>query len=453
VYHAPPMADGTKTKRVLILGGGFGGVYTAVHLERLLRAERNIEVTLVSRDNYLLLTPLLFEAGSGVLEPRHAVSPLRPLFKRVRFVEGEVKSIDFAQRVVRAQASLERVYDLPYDQLVLALGGVTNRGIIPGSEHAMAFKVLADGIFLRNRTIDLFERADVEQDPEQKKKLLTFVVVGAGLVGVELMGELTEFTANLCRSYPRVSVEDLHFELIEAGPKVMPEMDRDLADYAVEVLRKRGVNVRSSAPVKQIEPSKVHLPDGSVIEAETVVLAAGVAANPLLKEMPVEKDRKGRIAVDGTMRSKSHPEVWAIGDCASIPDPEGKPYPQLAQHALREAKVLAGNIAATLHGQPLKPFVYKTLGTLAALGHYTGVGRVMKLKLRGFPAWWVWRTYYLLQMPRWERRLRIMLDWTIALFFKNDVVKLALFGEEHPLEKYEEEHAGKPREERIGDRG
>lgn len=433
-----------STKRILILGGGFGGVYTAIHLDRLLRAERNLEVTLVSRDNYLLMTPLLFEAGSGVLEPRHAVNPIRPLFKRVRFVEGEVKSVDLQRQMAVVQGSPERIYELPYDHLVIALGGVTNRSIIPGSQHAMSFKTLADAIFLRNRTIDLFEQADVEQDPARKRELLTFVVVGGGLVGVELMGELTEFTQNLARSYPRVNPSDFRFELIEAGPKIMPEMDRKLADYAVEVFKSRGVNVRTSTPAKQIEPSRVHLPDGTIIEAETIVLAAGVAPNPLLQAIAIEKDRKGRIAVDATMRSRSHPQVWAIGDCASIPDPEGKPYPQLAQHALREARVLANNIIASLHGNAPQPFIYKTLGTLAALGHYKGVGRILKLKLRGFAAWWVWRTYYLMQMPRWERRLRIMLDWTIALLFKNDVVKLALFGEEHPLQRFEESHPQPP---------
>lgn len=429
------MTPASTAKRILILGGGFGGIYTARHLEKLLVDQRDVEVTLVSRENYFLMTPLLFEAGSGILEPRHAVNPIRPLFKRVRFIEAEVRSIDFDAHVVQVRPSPDEVCELPYDQLVLALGGVSNRAIIPGSDHAMTFKTLADAIFLRNRTIELFERADVEQDAQRKAQLLSFIVVGAGLVGIELLGELTTFASDLCRHYPRVRPDELRFELIEAGPHILPEMDRDLAEHAGVVLGRRGVNIRTGCPVRQIEPGRVHLPDGQQLQAATIILAAGVAPNPLIADMAVAKDGKRRIVVDATMRSISHRDVWALGDCAAIPDPSGKPYPPLAQHALREAKVLAGNIVAALRGYSGRPFVYHTLGVLAALGHYSGVGRVWKFKVRGFAAWWVWRTYYLGQMPRWERRLRIMLDWTVALLFRHDIVKLDLFGEEHPLRK------------------
>ena len=210
-------------------------------------------------------------------------------------------------------------------------------------------------------------------------------------------------------------------------------MERDLADYAAKVLERRGVRIHTSTDAKRIEPERVELSDGTVIDAGTIVLSAGVAPNPMLATFPLEKDRKGRIATDGTMRTKSRPEVWAIGDCASIPDPDGKPYPQLAQHALREARVLAKNITAVLRGGELQPFVYKTLGTLASLGNFQGVGRVMKIKVRGFLAWWVWRSYYLMQMPRFERKLRIVLDWTVALFFRHDIAKLDLFGDQHPV--------------------
>jgi NADH dehydrogenase len=434
---APPV-------RVLILGGGFGGVYTALHLERLLRKARRhlprpVEVTLVSRDNYFLMTPLLFEAGSGVLEPRHTVNPIRPLLRTARFVEGEVERVDFDRRAVVARhAPGFEPFELPFDHLVLALGGVTNRAIIPGSELAMPFKTLADGIFLRNHVIDLFERAEIQPDEGKRRELLRFIVIGAGLVGVELMGEMTEFIPSLLRSYPRVKRDEISFHLIEAGPKVLPEMERDLADHATEALRRRGVHVRSAAPVQRIEPDVVVLPNDERLTGATILLAAGVAPNPLLKDMPLAKGKGGRIVVDASMRAPDRAGVWALGDCAAIPDPQGQPYPTLAQHAMREAKVLARNIVASIRapdGSPakLEPFVYESLGTLAALGHYDGVGRVMKLKLRGFLAWWVWRSYYLMQMPRFERRLRIVLDWTVALLFKNDVVKLDLFGEEHPL--------------------
>jgi NADH dehydrogenase len=428
--------EGSATKtRILILGGGFGGVYTALHLQRLFRHDAAVHITLVDRDNYFLMTPLLFEAGSGVLEPRHAVTPVRTLLDKAKFVEAEVERIDLELRIVHARHSpASKVYALPYDQLVFALGGVTNRKLIPGSENAFTFKTLADAIFLRNHIIDLFEQADVEPDPARKERLLRFVVIGAGLVGVELTGELTDFTRNLTRTYRNIDEKELKFHLLEAGPKIMPEMERELADYAVKVFQKRGVDIRINTPAKQIEPGKVDLPDGATLQSHTIILVAGVTPSPTLANVPLSKDKKGRLIVESTMRSKERPEIWAVGDCAHIPDPQGNPYPSLAQHALREARVLAANIARAIRtpGAPLEPFVYRTLGMLASLGNHRGVGRVMKVRIRGFFAWWVWRTYYLFQMPRWSRRLRIMLDWTIALFFKPDVAKLDLFGERHP---------------------
>jgi NADH dehydrogenase len=432
----------------VILGAGFGGVYTALHLQRLFRKDPAVYITLVDRDNYFLMTPLLFEAGSGVLEPRHAVTPIRTLLKKAQFVEADIERIDLDARVVHARHSpADKTYALQYDHLVLALGGVTNTKLIPGSENAFTFKTLSDAIFLRNHIIDLFEQAEVETDPARKRRLLTFVAIGAGLVGIELTGELTEFTHNLTRTYRHIDPSELEFHLLEAGPKLMPEMERDLADYAGEVLKKRGVRIMTNTPAKRIEPGKVYLPDepaqsvvapGSatpnVLESHTILLVAGVTPSPLLADLPLEKDKKGRVIVESSMRCKARPEVWALGDCAHIPDPGGNPYPPLAQHALREARVLARNIYAAVRapGATLEPFVYKTLGMLASLGHYKGVGRVLKLKIRGFFAWWVWRTYYLMQMPRWNRRFRIVLDWTVALLFRSDVAKLDLFGKHHP---------------------
>ena len=433
------MSDTAQRQRIVILGGGFGGVYTAIHLGRTWRKSGGVDIVLVSRDNYFLMTPFLFEAGSGVLDPRHAVAPIRRLLEgtAARFVEADVERIDLDRRVVVARHAPEdaEAYDLPYDHLVLALGGVTNLKIIPGSEHAMTFKTLADAIFLRNHVIDAFEHADATNDQAERRRLLSFVVIGAGLVGVELMGELTAFVRAISRSYPRTRDTPRSFHLIEAGAHILPEMERDLAQYARRVLEKRGVKIHTSSPAGRIDPGRVHLPDGSAIEAHTLVLSAGVAPNPLLATLPLVMDRKGRVLVDATMRAKSHSNVWGIGDCAVIPDPAGKPYPQLAQHALREARVLAANISAALRGGATTPFAYQTLGTLASLGDYQGVGRVMKLKLRGLLAWWAWRSYYLFQMPRLERKLRIVLDWTVALFFPHDIVKLDLFGDQHPTRR------------------
>ena len=409
--------------RVVIVGGGFGGVYTALHLEKV--ADPSVEITLISRDNYFLMTPLLFEAGSGILEPRHAVNPIRPLLKRTRFVEGEVKSIDIEGKSVLVQvANAPEAQSHGFDHLVLALGGVTNVSIVPGSEHALTFKTLGDAIFLRNQVIRLFEWADVEPDPQRKKAQLTYIVVGAGLVGLELMGELNTFARNVADLYKNVDPSMLHFELIEAGPQIAPEFDEKLANYSAEVLKKRGVTIRTNTPVKSIHPDHIELPDGTTIEAQTIVVATGVSPSPLLKSLNIAKDKKGRALTEPTMRVRGTTNIWALGDCAQIPGPDGKPYPPLAQHALREAKQLAANIDATIRGAQPQPFVYSNKGTLAALGHFKGAGKVYGIPIYGFIAWWVWRTYYLTRMPRWSRRLRIVIDWTVALFFKNDVVQL-----------------------------
>jgi NADH dehydrogenase len=417
---------GTQKTRVVILGGGFGGVYTALHLEKLCRRHgEGVGITLVSRDNYFLMTPLLFEAGSGVLEPRHAVNPIRPLLEMTQFVEALVRAVDVDQRQVEIQIAGSHVTQaLQYDHLVLALGGITNLSLVPGSENGLTFKTLGDAIFLRNQVIKLFEWADVEKDPKRKQAQLTFVVVGAGLVGLELMGELTSFIGNVAELYKNVDVSQVRFEMIEAGPRIAPELDEKLADYSAEVLKKRGVNIRTNTRVASIHPGSLELPDGQIIEAQTIVVATGVAPNPLLASIDIAKDRKGRAQTDATMRVEGRKDVWALGDCAAIPDPSGKPYPPLAQHALREARQLAENMMAAIRGHSPRPFVYANKGTLAALGHFKGAGQVYGIGIHGFLAWWVWRTYYVSRMPRWSRRLRIVIDWTVALFFKNDVVQL-----------------------------
>lgn len=417
----------TRRTRILIVGGGFGGVYTTRHLEHCWRGSDEVEITLVSRDNYFLMTPLLFEAGSGILEPRHAVNPIRPLLRTARFIEAEVQRIDVDSRSVsvRPAGSTESV-DLGYDHLVVALGGVANTSIVPGADRALTFKTLGDAIYLRNHVIRLFEWADVEADPKRKQAQLTFVIVGGGLVGVELMGELTTFVNNVSTLYKHVDAREVRFEMIEAGPKIAPEFDNNLAEYSADVLRRRGVKIRTNTRVKAIYPDRVELPDGESIDSQTIVAATGVTPSPLLQTIALEKDRKGRIRTDETMRARGRDNVWALGDCAEIPDPSGKPYPPLAQHALREAGRLAKNITAVIRGAQPEPFVYETKGTLAALGHFKGAGRVYKFNIHGLLAWWVWRSYYLFQMPHWSRRLRIVIDWTVGLFFKNDVVQLDL---------------------------
>jgi NADH dehydrogenase len=417
-----------KATRIVILGGGFGGVSTARHLERLCRRRSDVEIVLVSEDNFVVLTPLLFEVCSGTLEARHCSLPIRAFLRNTRFIEAAVEGIDLDRRVVRLTGERGRG-ELAYDQLVLALGSRTNRKMIPGSEHAFTFKTLADAFLLRNHIIERFERADAEPDPNRKRGHLTFVIVGGGLVGVELFGELTAFADEIAPLYKNVDRDEVRFILLEYGDRLMPEMDPKLADYGTKVLhQRRGADIRTGTQVRAIEPGVVHLPDGR-IEAQTIVLAAGVSPNPVVVELPLEKDRRGRLVVEGTMRSKSHPEIWAVGDCATIPAPDGRPYPTLAQHALREARVLAGNIFGALDGRPPRPFIYHTLGMMGSLGHSKGFGLFIKVRVRGRLAWFLRRSYYLLQMPGWSRRMRIMIDWIFALLFRPEIVKIDLKGE------------------------
>ena len=354
--------------------------------------------------------------------------PVRAFLRTTRFVEAAVESIDLERRVVHLGAAGESG-ELAYDQLVLALGARTNRAMIPGSEHAFTFKTLADALLLRNYVIERFERADVETDPQRKRRQLTFVIIGGGLVGVELFGELTALVDGITPLYKHLNRDEVRFFLLQGADRIMPEIDPKLASYGARVLaERRGADIRTNAIVLAIEPGKVHLPE-ETIEADTIVLAAGAVPSPIGAGLSVEKDKRGHIVVEGSMRCRSHPEVWALGDCALIPASNGSSYPSLAQHALREAKLLARNIHSALNGRDPQPFVYRTLGMMGSLGHSKAFGQLLKVRLRGFPAWFVRRTYYLLQVPGWGRRLRIMIDWTFALLFRPDIVKISLDSE------------------------
>lgn len=423
--------------RVVVAGGGVGGLAAARHLDRLLRNRAEVEITLVNRDNFLLLSPLLFEACSGVLELRHCAQPIRPCLKVVRFVEGAVEDVDVRRRIVSVVGADGLIVELPYDHVVLALGATTNLSVIPGSEHARTFKTVADGLLLRNHIIEQLERASLETDAERRGQLLTIVVIGGGLVGAELLGELSAFIEDELRYYPQLRRDDFRFHLFEAGKRLLPESKEFLADYATRILQSRGAHIHLSTPVQRIEPERLTWADGE-IEAPTIVLAAGIVPNAVSASANVARDRKGRILTDPTLRSVSDEHVWALGDCASTPGPDGKPYPALAQHAVRAAKVVASNIAAAIDGRPRKPFVFEALGLMAAFGHTRAAAEVKGLEFTGFFAWWLRRTYYLFQMPRWETRVRIALDWTVSLFYRPDLTKIDL------AEEREQERRNRP---------
>jgi NADH:ubiquinone reductase (H+-translocating) len=411
--------------RIVILGGGFGGVASARHLERALRGHTDVEITLVSRENFFVITPLLFEACSGRLELRHCAQPIRAALRAARFVEATIEGVNVDRQIVRAVAADGATYDLRYDHLVIALGASTNEQMIPGSSNAFTFKTMADALVLRNRLIEQFERADAASEPTTRRRCLTVIVIGGGLVGIELLGELSAFADDVLRFYPRLQRDEIRFVLFEAGARVLPEIDAELAVVAARVLQRRGADIRISTPVLAIEAGRVRVAN-EIIDAGTIVLAAGIVPSAIAGAIPIEHDQRHRIAVDGTMRSRSHSNVWALGDCAAIPGPDGRTYPALAQHTVREARHLARNIQAVLNGHAPTPFVFRPLGTMASLGHTRAVARVFGFRLTGFVAWWMRRTYYLFQMPRWDRRLRIVLDWTVALFFRPDITKIEL---------------------------
>jgi NADH:ubiquinone reductase (H+-translocating) len=351
------------------------------------------------------------------------------VLRRARFIEATVEAVEVERQVVRAVAAGGGTHELPYDHLVVALGASTNDGLIPGSSNALTFKTMADALVLRNHVIACFERADAAADAvadaARRRGELTVVVIGGGLVGVELVGELTAFASDVLRFYPRIRRDEVCFRLFEAGPRILPEIDAKLAATATRVLQERGVDIRVSTAAQSIEAGRVRLRD-ETIDAGTILLTAGIVPSAVASAIPVLRDERGRIVVDAMMRSRSHPGIWALGDCAAIPGPDGRPYPALAQHAIREARHLAANIGAVLDGRAPLPFVFRALGTMAALGHTRAVASVFGVRLTGFVAWWLRRTYYLFQMPRWDRRLRIVLDWTVALFFRPDITRVEL---------------------------
>jgi len=408
----------------VIVGAGFAGLYTALELEKLFRRDAAVSITLLNAENFFLFTPMLPETGAGSIATRHIVSPLRKLLRRARFAEVSIERVDLKSQCVFARHSLTGApREFPYDHLVLTLGGVTNYFNIEGAaEHSLPFKTLGDAIYVRNHTIDMLEEAAVE--PERTSELLTFVVVGGGLTGVEVSGALNDFVREAIRFYPEIDREQIRVMLIEAGPRLMPEMKEELAGFAERVLNERGVEVRTNTAAARVEERALELSTGERISTATLIWAAGVKPDRITTELDLPKER-GRIRVNEYLEVEGCSGVWAAGDCAYILDAAtGKPHPPTAQHAVREGKRLARNIAASLGAGARRPFEYRTIGQMAIVGERTGVADVMGFQFSGFVAWFLWRTYYLLRIPLFEKRLRVMMDWTLDLFFARDIVQL-----------------------------
>ena len=419
---------------VVISGGGFGGLFAARQLERSMPGH-STRITLVNDVNFILYTPFLPEAAAGTLEPRHVVTPLRDVLKETRLILGAVIGRDAARRVVTVRGP-EGEHELQYDRLLVAHGSVSRVLPVPGlEEHAIGFKTLADAIWLRNHVIQSLEFADASDDPAEREQLLTFVFVGGGYAGLEALAELQDLAADALEFYPRARLHGMRWLLAEATGRVLPEIDLELAEYALAQLRSRGIDVRLGTTIEEVGPRSTRLSTGETIPTRTVVWTAGVRPHPSTRNLGLPLDEHHRIPVDEQLRVHGEEDVWAVGDCAAVPDPArpGEACPPTSQHAIRQGRTAGRNIAASLgRGQPV-PFTYKTLGQFVNLGRYKAVALVMGLKLRGFPAWWLARTYHVSQIPGAARKIRAVLDWTIGLAFRRDIAEVGSIGHPTPL--------------------
>ncbi|HEU4792102.1 MAG TPA: NAD(P)/FAD-dependent oxidoreductase, partial [Nitrolancea sp.] len=405
--------DAQPVRRILILGGGFAGVYAALNLQRTLGGLQ-AEVAIVNRENFFVFYPLLPEILSGSIETESVLNPIRLVVPKVTLYVGEVTGIDLAHQRAEIRHGLYRHYQEPrtlyYDHLIVALGGVPKTAGIPGlADYAFDVQRLSHAFALRNHLIDTLEQADIETDPDRKRRLLTFVIAGGGANGVEVAAHIRDLVFGSIRYYQNIEPGNLHVILIHGGNRLISDLPSRLGYYAERFLRRRGVEILFNCRVARVEPDAVYLKNGEVIMADTIVGSVGVTPNPMVTNLPVPHDRRGAIVVNNDLSVPGYPNVWALGDNASVVDPHTeKPYPLTAQTAVREAKLVARNIAASLRGEPLTPFSYRTIGAMVALGHRSAVAYIRGLTFSGFIAWWLYRTYYLLQLPRWDKRLRIV---------------------------------------------
>ena len=401
----------------LVLGGGFAGSYVA----RLLKRRG---ATIVSHENFMLYTPLLPEAASGTIEPRHVVVPIRQMCPHAELVLGDIRALDRDRRTVVVE-SLAGALEIGYEHLVVALGAITRALPVPGlAEHAVGFKDLADAIALRNRVLLQLERASIHPDDPSE---LGFVFVGAGYAGVEALAELHDMAHAALRSYPELRERSQRWVLVDAAPKILPEIPRRLGEYAARRLSRRGIEIHVGTTLESYDGTEAALSDGTVVPARTLVWTAGVRANPLLADLGLPLDESGRVVVDETLRVEGMADIWALGDSAAVPNTKtpGAVDPPTSQHALRQSRRLAKNLT----GEP-KPYGYRMLGQVATLGRFKGIAEIPGMHLWGFPGWFVTRTYHLYQLPLLSRKLRVVVDWTVSLFFRRDIVELSMLG--HP---------------------
>jgi NADH dehydrogenase len=418
---------------VVIAGGGFAGAAAARELEKLM-PHQSARLMLVNETNFMLYTPFLPEAAAGTLEPRHVVTPLRDMLKRTYLRLGSIVGHDPAAKTVELRAKNGDVEQFPYDQLLLALGSVSRVLPVPGlAEHAVGFKGLADAIWLRNHVVETLEEANATEDPARRDELLTYVFVGGGYAGLEALAELQDFAADAMESYPRARLHGMRWVLVEASDRVLPEIDSQLAEYALRELRGRGIDIRLGTTLEEVGADSARLSSGETLPTRTVVWTAGVAAQPMLKQLNLPLDERGRVPTDDHLRVEGMDSVWAIGDCAAVPDPRGGQCPPTAQHAVRQGPVAARNIAAELGVGASQPFEYRSNASFVNLGRYKAVGKVGDRTFRGFPAWWMARTYHMSQIPGAARKTRAVIDWTASLPFRRDISEVGSIGHPKPL--------------------
>jgi NADH dehydrogenase len=418
---------------VVIAGGGFGGATVARRLERTL-PKQSARLMLVNDVNFVLYTPFLPEAAAGLLEPRHVVTPLREILKRTYLRLGAITAHDPAARAVELRTHEGETQSVRYDQLVLSLGSVSRTVPVPGlAEHAIGFKSLADAIWLRNHVIETLEEANATEDPERQERLLTYVFVGGGYAGLEALAELQDFAADAMDSYPRARLHGMRWILVEATDRVLPEIDQRLADYAVRELRGRGIEVRLGTTIEGVDADSATLSTGETVATRTMVWTAGVRPHPSLAHLSVPLDEKGRVPVDDRLAVEGMQGVWAIGDCAAVPDPKRGDAPPTAQHAIRQAKVAADNIGAELGIREPRRYRYSSRTAFVNLGRYKAVGRLGRFTFSGFLAWWMARSYHLSQIPGAFRKLRAVIDWTVSLPFQRDLSEVGSIGHPRPL--------------------
>ena len=412
-------------ERIYILGGGFGGLYSAMELEHRLAGDRDIEVTLVNRDNFFLFTPMLHEVAASDLDLTTIVSPSRKGSRKVQLFAGEVDRIDLSNnRLTLSHGFNRHSHTFTYDRLILALGSITNFYNLPGlAERALTMKSLGDAVALRNRLIAHLEEADTDCARDHREPLLTFVVAGGGFAGVETIAAVNDFLRQALPLYSNLNERMLRLVLVHAGAAILPELGPALGRYAQKKLAERGIEIVLNNRVAAVSEESVTLSDGTTIRSATVIWTAGTSPNPILEDLPCAKDH-GRVVVNDYLQLPEWPRVWAVGDCAVLVDRHtGRPYPPTAQHALRQGRVAAQNVVAAIRGRPAKRFSFRTLGQMAAIGQRTGVADILGMRFSGFMAWWLWRTVYLSKLPGWDRKVRVALQWTLDVLCLKDVTQ------------------------------